>query len=89
MLERQGENICVPELLKKMKLTGRRDGAGEVGGAGNGAVDGRTCLEQMENVPIHNWRCKPIVIKFTTEAEGEERYKGDSMMENSSEKPGD
>ena len=38
MLERQGENICVPELLKKIKLMGRRQGAGEVGGVGNGAV---------------------------------------------------
>lgn len=29
MLERQGENICVPELFKKIKLMGRRQGVGE------------------------------------------------------------
>lgn len=51
MLERQGENICVPELLKKMKLMGSRKRVGEVGGVGRGAVGGRACLEQMENVP--------------------------------------
>lgn len=52
VLERQGENICVPELLKKIKLMGRGDGVGEVGAAGGGAVEGRACLKQMENVPI-------------------------------------
>lgn len=51
MPELQGENICVPELLKKIKLMGRRKGVGEVGGVGNGTVGGCACLEQMENVP--------------------------------------
>lgn len=52
MLERQGENICVPELLKKIKLMGRRGGVGEVAGAGEGALEEGACLEQMENVPL-------------------------------------
>ena len=52
MLERQGENICVPGLLKKIKLMGRRDRVGEWGGAGHGAGEGYACLKQMENVPI-------------------------------------
>lgn len=51
MLERQGENICAPELLKKIKLMGRKDGVGEEG-VHNSVVKGCAHLEQMENVPI-------------------------------------
>ena len=48
--EGQGENICVPELLKKI-VNGEKEGVGAVWGVGNGPVGGCACMEQMENVP--------------------------------------
>lgn len=51
VLERQGENICVAGLLKKIMLMGRRVGVGEVGGAGNSAVEG--CVYLAEGKRTH------------------------------------
>lgn len=50
MLQQQGENICVPELLEMIAFMGRGWGGGR--GAGSGAVEGCACREQMEHVPI-------------------------------------
>lgn len=67
VLERQGENICVPELLKEIKLMGRRD---EVGGRRSGEwCYRRVCMFEADGKCTHNWRCKPIVIDFTTDTE--------------------
>lgn len=68
VLERQGENICVPELLKKIKLMGRGDGVGE-GRRSGGWCCRRACMFEADGKCTHNWRCESIVIDFTTDAE--------------------
>lgn len=48
--ERQGENICVPELLRQITLMGSGEGAGERAGPG-AEPGGARSLQQMERVP--------------------------------------
>lgn len=68
MLEQQGENICVPELLRKIKLLGRRLGLGRQEERGVVQSKGVHVWSRWKMYP-HNWRCKQIVIDFITETE--------------------
>lgn len=67
VLERQGENICVPELLKKIKLMGEGRGWGRQ--EEREWCCRRVCMFEADGKCTHNWRCKSIVIDFPTDAE--------------------